>query len=210
MWRVGIPQRGNFTLMTTHVLLATALAMGMATLGSAQVTPEARAERATQIYEKNIKLDLYNQILPLLLTKEQFRPILQSVERCRQRVTETEKLEYEELRKLEADMDKALKDAGEKLVIPPPELLTRISNTLKKLGAARRLIIQMNTDEVMEAFMKTANAGQQKAAANALNMALFAPGVKVETMKDEDKIRIFVQDVLLHPSAHEILKKLAL
>ncbi|MCC7434608.1 MAG: hypothetical protein IT363_07970 [Methanoregulaceae archaeon] len=196
--------------MTTHVLLATALAMGMATLGSAQVTPEARAERATQIYEKNIKLDLYNQILPLLLTKEQFRPILQSVERCRQRVTETEKLEYEELRKLEADMDKALKDAGEKLVIPPPELLTRISNTLKKLGAARRLIIQMNTDEVMEAFMKTANAGQQKAAANALNMALFAPGVKVETMKDEDKIRIFVQDVLLHPSAHEILKKLAL
>lgn len=196
--------------MTTHVLLATALAMGMATFGSAQVTPEARAERATQIYDKNIKLDLYNQILPLLLTKEQFRPILQAVERCRQRVTETEKLEYEELRKLEADMDKALKDAGEKLVIPPPELLTRISNTLKKLGAARRLIIQMNTDEVLEAFMKAANAGQQKAAANALNMALFAPGIKVETMKDEDKIRIFVQEVLLHPSAHEILKKLAL
>jgi hypothetical protein len=196
--------------MTTHVLLATALAMGMATLGSAQVTPEARAERSTQIYEKNIKLDLYNQILPILLTKEQFRPILQAVERCRQRVTETEKLEYEELRKLEADMDKALKDAGEKLVIPPPELMTRISNTLKKLGTARRLIIQMNTDEVLEAFMKAANAGQQKAAANALNMALFAPGVKVETMKDEDKIRIFVQEVLLHPSAHDILKKLAL
>jgi len=196
--------------MTTHVLLATALAMGMATLGSAQVTPDARAERSTQIYEKNIKLDLYNQILPILLTKEQFRPILQAVERCRQRVTETEKLEYEELRKLEADMDKALKDAGEKLVIPPPELMTRISNTLKKLGTARRLIIQMNTDEVLEAFMKAANAGQQKAAANALNMALFAPGVKVETMKDEDKIRIFVQEVLLHPSAHDILKKLAL
>jgi len=182
----------------------------MATLGSAQVTPDARAERSTQIYEKNIKLDLYNQILPILLTKEQFRPILQAVERCRQRVTETEKLEYEELRKLEADMDKALKDAGEKLVIPPPELMTRISNTLKKLGTARRLIIQMNTDEVLEAFMKAANAGQQKAAANALNMALFAPGVKVETMKDEDKIRIFVQEVLLHPSAHDILKKLAL
>lgn len=196
--------------MTTHVLLATALAMGMATLGATQVTPEARAERSTQIYEKNLKLDLYNQILPLLMTKEQFRPILQAVERCRQRVQETEKLEYEELRKLEGDIDKALKDAQEKQVIPPAELLTRISATLKKLGAARRLIIQMNTDEVMEAFMKNANAGQQKAAANSLNMAQFAPGMKVEDMKDEDKIRIFVQEVLLHPSAHDILKKLAL
>lgn len=190
--------------------MAAALLMGMTAMGNAQTTPEDRAAKSSAIFEKNIKLDLYNQILPLLFTKEQFRAVLPAIERTRQRVRETEKLEYEELRKLEGEMDAALKKATDNQAIPPPELMTKISNTLKKLTVARRLIIDANIQEVMDAFMKTANAGQQKAAANSLNMALYMPNAKPEDVKDEQKLRIFVSEVLLHPAAYDIMRKLSL
>lgn len=191
--------------------MATALALSLVTLGNTQtITPEQMAAQSDAIFIKNLKLDLYNQILPILFTKEQLRAILPAIERARQTVRETEKLEYAELKKLEKDLDAALKDAETNNKIPPPELMTRISNTLKKLGAARQLIAQMNTQGVMDAFMKAANAGQHKAAANSLNLALIMPGVKPEDVKDEDKIRIYVREVLLHPDAYEILRKLSL
>lgn len=197
--------------MTSQVWIAATLALGMATVGSAQTTtPEDRAQKSFAIFEKNIKLDLYNQILPLLFTKEQFRAILPAIERTRQRVRETEKLEFDELQKLEAEMDKALKDAADKQALPPAELMTKISNTLKKLSVARRLIVDMNIQEVNDAFMKVANPGQQKAAANSLNLALYYPNAKPEEVKNEQKLRIFVSEVLLHPAAYDLMRKLSL
>lgn len=183
----------------------------MATVGSAQTTtPEDRAQKSFAIFEKNIKLDLYNQILPLLFTKEQFRALLPAIERTRQRVRETEKLEFDELQKLEAEMDKALKDAADKQALPPAALMTKISNTLKKLSVARRLIVDMNIQEVNDAFIKVANPGQQKAAANSLNLALYYPNAKPEDVKDDQKLRIFVSEVLLHPAAYDLMRKLSL
>lgn len=196
--------------MTTHLWIASALAISLATLGSTQTSPDDRSNRAYQIYEKNIKLDLYNQILPLLFSKGQLRAFLPAIERARQRVRETEKLELDEIIKVEGDIDKALKLAETNQSIPPADLLTRISIMLKKLSLARGVIVEMNTQEVYDAFMKTANVGQQKAAANSLNLALIMPGRKPEDVKDEEKLRIFVRDVLLHPAAYDIMRKLSL
>lgn len=197
--------------MRIRLWMATALALSLTTLGSTQqITADQMAAQSTVIFEKNLKLDLYNQILPILFTKEQLRAILPAIERARQAVRETEKLEFEELKKLEKELDAALKEAETNQKIPPPELMTKVSNTLKKLSTARMLIIQMNTQAVYDAFMKATNAGQQKAAANSLNLALIMPGAKPEDVKDEDKIRIYVREILLHPTGYEILRKLSL
>ncbi len=191
--------------------MATALALSLVSVGSTQqITADQMAAQSSIIFDKNLKLDLYNQILPILFTKEQLRAILPSIERARQTVRETEKLEFEELKKLEKELDAALKDAESNQKIPPPELMTKVSNTLKKLSTARMLIVQMNTQAVYDAFMKATNAGQQKAAANSLNMALIMPGTKPEDVKDEDKIRIYVREILLHPMGYDILRKLSL
>lgn len=191
--------------------MATALALNLVSVGSTQqITADQMAAQSSIIFDKNLKLDLYNQILPILFTKEQLRAILPSIERARQTVRETEKLEFEELKKLEKELDAALKDAESNQKIPPPELMTKVSNTLKKLSTARMLIVQMNTQAVYDAFMKATNAGQQKAAANSLNMALIMPGTKPEDLKDEDKIRIYVREILLHPMGYDILRKLSL
>lgn len=176
----------------------------------AQVTDEERARKVDEIADKATKADLYNQILPLLFTKEQYRAVLPSIERARQRVKETQKLEYGELVKLDSELDAALKDAAEKGVVPPRETLSKVSGTLNKLSLARRIISDQNVAEVLEAFNKTANAGQKKAAANALNPRWFDRTAKPEEMSDEDKLRIFVREILLHPMAYELMRKLSI
>lgn len=185
------------------------VAMTAVFAGAQTVDPE-RAQKSDEVFQKATKLDLLNQILPLLFTKEQYRDILPSIERARQRVRETQKLEADELVKLDKQLDAALKDAMEKGVVPPRELLTEVSKTLQKLSIARGIISGQNTQEVFDAFVKTANAGQKKAAANALSPKLFDPSAKPEEMSDDEKLRVFVREILLHPMAYDIMRKLSI
>lgn len=186
------------------------ISAAVASAGLTQPIDDATARKSAEIFDKATRLDLLNQILPILLTKEQYREILPAIERSRQRVRETERLEAGELKKLEPKLDEALKDANEKGTVPPKELLTEVSNMLRKFGIARRLISDQNTQEVLDAFNRTANSGQKKAAANAISPKLFDPSAKPEEMKDEEKIRVFVREILLHPMAYEIMRKLSI
>ncbi len=183
--------------------------LGIVTTGFAQTTDQDLADRSTVIFEKATRVDLYNQILPILLTKEEYRDLLPAIEKARQKVRDTQKLEAGELAKLEAKLDSAIKEADEKGLVPPRELLTSVSQTLSKFTFARRIIAESNTNDVYTVFMKITNAGQQKAAANALNPRYFAPNVKPEEMKDEDKIKIYVREILLHPVAYDIMRQLS-
>lgn len=171
-------------------------------------TDDQLAQKSNEIFDKATKLDLLNQILPILFTKEQYREILPEIERARQRVKETQRLEAGELKKLEGDLDKALSEAMDKGMVPPKETLSAVSKTLQKLSIARRIISDQNTQAVLDVFNKTANAGQKKAATNALDPKWF--GLKAEEMKDDDKLRIFVREILLHPLAYEIMRKLSI
>lgn len=186
------------------------LALTLVAFAGAQGVDDTTARKSGEIFDKATRLDLMNQILPILFTKEQYRDILPAIERSRQRVRETEKLEADELKKLEPKLDAALKDANEKGAVPARELLTEVATMLRKFGITRRIISDQNTQEVMDAFNKTTNSGQKKAAANALNPRLFDSSAKPEEMKDEDKLRIFVREILLHPMAYEIMRKLSI
>lgn len=191
-------------------LLVSLLALFAVCFATAQVTDDERAQKSAEIFEKATRLDLLNQILPLLFTKEQYRGILPSIEQARDAVRKTERLEADELRKLEPKLNTALKEANEEGKVPPRELLNEVAATLRKMTTARRVIADMNVQAVLDAFNKTANAGQKKAAANALSPKLFDPNAKVEDMKDEDKLRVFVREILLHPLAYDIMRKLSI
>lgn len=190
-------------------LLVSLLALFAVCFASAQSDGE-RAQKSAEIFEKATKLDLLNQILPLLFTKEQYRGILPAIEKAREAVRKTEQLEADELKKLESKLNVALKEANDEGKVPPRELLNEVSAALMKMSAARRVIADINVQTVLEAFNKTANAGQKKAAANALNPKLFNPSAKVDEMTDEDKLRVFVREILLHPLAYDIMRKLSI
>jgi hypothetical protein len=61
---------------------------------------------------------------------------------------------------------------------------------------------------VMEAMKTSLNAGQMKVAANALDFKLYNPNIKPEEIKEEDRLRLYVQEVLLDPLAYDLLVKM--
>jgi DNA polymerase/3'-5' exonuclease PolX len=190
---------------------AAVAALSLVSGAMAQSTADAeRARQSTEVMNKVQKLDLMNMVLPLLFTKEQYRQLLPAIEKARENVRQAEKQEADELKKLEPSLTAALKEAEEKGEVPKAEVLNEARSTLRRLGTARMLISQMNTENVMEAFMKVANAGQRKTAANSLRPAEFGITTKPEEMTEEAKLRIFVREILLHPLTYDVMRKLSI
>jgi hypothetical protein len=173
-------------------------------------TPSEQARRADEIMAKAARLDLLNQILPVLFTKEQLRKILPSIEKARQLNRETEKEEYKALLKLEGKLDAAIKDANDKGQVPTRALLNEVFQTYDQLTKKRQIVIALNTNDVLQVFLANVNNGQKKAAANSLDPRQFDRTVKVDEMKEEDKLRLYVREILLHPLAYDVLVKLSI
>lgn len=159
--------------------------------------------------DKLIKTELLSQIIPVLLTRDQIRKLLLPIERCRGRVKELEKKEADELVKLEPSFDVALKEGTEKTISPKRETIDDMRNFLFAVRIRRLALAQENIEEVMTAFMGNSNAGQRRAAANSLNPKFFNPNAKPEEMTEEQKIHVFVSEVLLHPLSYDLLIQLS-
>ena len=192
------------------VLLAIALfSCVLGSMANAQTTKADAGKRADEILAKVHELDLLNQLLPVLMTKEQMRKILPSVEKAREMVKATEKGEAEQLEKLAAKIDPVLKEAYEKNKVPSQDVLLEYAKTFVKLRVVRRSVIESNTTAVLEVVQKTLDKGQLAAARNALDPKLIDPSLDKEKMSDDDKMRFWVKVILLDPQTYTILLKLS-
>lgn len=189
-------------------LLASLLALSVA-LSGAQSSGSDKAKDSDAIMKKIEKLDIFNLVLPLLLEKDQLKKLLPSIEKARENVRIANEKEYEELKKLEPQLNLMISEAENKDEVPKREVITAAYSTVRKLYTARRLIVQMNTALVLEQFKKIANAGQLKTAAGSMTAAQLGFTGKPEDFTEEMRIEGFVRDVLLHPAAYEILRKLS-
>ena len=184
--------------------------LAMAGAAFAQVAGDDRAKRSDEILGKMRTMELTNQILPLLLTKEQLRDLLPPIEKARLAVKQAQAEEFGVQKTYEAKLDAAIKDALEKGQIPGRAMLIEMNRVLTALSMKRRAIADENVATVLAAVDKVMNVGQRKAAANSLDPKLFDPTLKVEEMKETDKVRFFVGEILLDPLAYDILVKLSL
>lgn len=178
----------------------------VAVQASAQLEKQ-RAEASASVMVKAAQLDLLNQLLPLLFTKEQWRKLLPAVEKSRDRVRSTERNEAEELLKLEKKISDAYVAATERGELPKPELLNEYHAKFGAFDKVRRAMAEQNIFEVTKLFNEVANAGQKKTAMNSLSPRMFG---KVEELKDDEKIRLFISEVMLHPLSYELMRKLSL
>lgn len=192
------------------VFLAIALfSCVLGSMANAQTTKADAGKRADEILAKVHELDLLNQLLPVLMTKEQMRKILPSVEKAREMVKATEKGEAEQLEKLAAKIDPVLKEAYEKNKVPSQDVLLEYAKTFVKLRVVRRSVIESNTTAVLEVVQKTLDKGQLAAARNALDPKLIDPSLDKEKLSDDDKMRFWVKVILLDPQTYTILLKLS-
>jgi hypothetical protein len=166
------------------------------------------SKEAEEIMHTVHKLDLLNQLLPLVMDKEQIGKLLPAIEQARQMVKNTQKSELAEMQRMKAKLDAALKEALDKRQVPGRELMGEVANMYKVFEIKREAIARENTAKVLEAMKKVLNEGQIKAAAGALEPKLLDPSLDPKTMTQDDKLRVFVRAILLDPDAYELLIEL--
>lgn len=185
------------------------LAVLLALVGSASAQPQSeKAKRSGETLDKMRQLDLLNQLLPLVMNKDQIRKILPAVEKARQDVKAEENLEADLIAKYAARVDQAVKDGIDKGDVPDKKFLVELNALIRTMTMRRNAIAKDNVDLVLEAMKKNLNAGQLKAAANSLNPTVFMSGVKVEELKEDDKLMLFIREIMLDPLAYDILVRM--
>ncbi len=195
-------------MKTKPILLL--ILLSLAAFSSAQSIPtETRIRRSSEILGKLRQLEILNQILPVVMTKEQIRQLLPTLEEVRATVRKTEELEYEEIAKLEARVDAALKEAYEIGKVPTQELFTDYLKTFARLSKARQLIADVNSGKVLAKLKEILNEGQLKLAENALTIPLSDPSQDPTKFDAEKKQLYFVKQILLDPMTYDILIKLS-
>ncbi|MBV6459516.1 MAG: hypothetical protein HONBIEJF_02664 [Fimbriimonadaceae bacterium] len=192
--------------LARYSLLVT-LVLGLAAVGAAQ-TGSKESQKADEILMRIRELDLLNQILPIVFTKEQVTKILPAVERARKEVAKAEQNELEAMKKLDEKIQKAVKEAYATGQVPTRELLGEAAKLIKELTLKRLIVASQNADHVFRVLDDTLNRGQKKAVANALEPSLIDPSLDKEKMTEEEKLRFFVRIILLDPIAYDILVKL--
>ena len=184
-------------------LAALTVSVGMAQPGT------ANAQKADAAMEAIRKLDLLNQILPIVLTKEQVNHLLPVVEKARAKFRLTMQREAEELGKMQSRLDAAVKEATDNQKLPDKALLAEANKLINTLTLVRQVITEENTDLVLEQLKKTCNAGQLKTAANSLDPRYYGSTAKPAEVKEETKLRLFVREILLDALTYDLLLKMA-
>ena len=160
---------------------------------------------ATKIAVKMRKLDLYNQILPVLMRPEQISKILPAIERARAAERKIEAEELAVMKNLESKLDKAIDDAETKSLVPSKELQMEIISSLRDFSKKRAILVLEQNENVLKAIEETLDEGQIKAAANAITI----PDAEKGKLADRDRLRRWVRAVLKDTAAYDILVKLS-
>ncbi|HMS53766.1 MAG TPA: hypothetical protein PKA27_00060 [Fimbriimonadaceae bacterium] len=196
--------------MRTLALLSLAALSITSAFAQTGALDKDRGAKSDAIIIKVDQVNLMNHLMPLLMTKEQVRKILPAVEKARQKVRDIEKVEFEDLRKVEAKLDAAIKDGYDKGSVPDPSLLKEVGGIFAAMRTRRDLIAEENAQNVLKVVKETLNTGQFKTAANSLNVRAFNPALKPEEMDDDNKVRIFCREIFLHPLAYDIMVKMSM
>lgn len=195
--------------MNLRAFAAALLATMLLTAPLSQTSAQDRNKRADEILKKIRQLDLSDQILPVLLTKDQYSKLLPAIEKARQTVREQEKAEYENLSKLEPKIDEALKEAFDEGKVPPVETMAAYARTFKFMRDTRNVIAELNTNNVLEVIEPTLDPGQRKAIANALKPQMYDGSIDPQSLDEKTKMKFWVKVVLLDPQAYDVLVRLS-
>lgn len=185
-------------------LLVLAIAVTTASFGQT----DERGAKSDAILAKMRRIDLLNQILPILMTKKQIGDVLSAIEKARANAERTKKFEYETLLGFDKELDTTIKAGIEKGEMPNKDFVKKLTKTFSVMGINRSVAVGENVTMVIDAMKKTLNVGQIKAAAGALDVTYFEPGLKPEEWTQEKKLDVYVRVVILDPLAYDLLKEM--
>jgi hypothetical protein len=192
------------TPMNVKLLLISSLVFALGAFAGAQQIDPQKAKESDLIVANMRRLELLNQILPLVLTRQQINAILPSIERVRDKIRQLYLTEHDNLMEFQ-NKAKSSVDAGVKGQMPDNKLVTDIRAFFQANDVRRQSVVEHNIDIIMPVLLKNLNKGQMKVMANSLTLAFFEPDIKPQDANDDIKQRIFVREVLMDPLTYDLL-----
>ena len=192
----------------TKSFLALALLALFPTLVPAQaVGPDAAKSDA--VMKKVGQLDVLIQIVPLALGKDQIPPLLNAIEKVRQKQKELYALESKDLATLDAKLTKTVDDSVQKNVYPTHETQNEVANLLRAMGVRRSVFNDEMVETVFAVCKKTLNEGQLKTMEKSLKPELLDPSLKGVAMDSDARVKFFVRKVVLDPLTYDLLVQMS-
>ncbi|MGE0002356.1 MAG: hypothetical protein AB7F50_04890 [Fimbriimonadaceae bacterium] len=185
------------------------LTLGLACLSAVYAAPiQAAPPKKLTPLEKIKRLDIYNQVLPVVMTSEQIKALLPVIEQAQEKERRLIKQEADEMKAMDERFDKAL-DAAAKGEVPSRELQQDIHKLFRDFRMRRLALTIDSTEDLVLLLKKTLDEGQIKAVANAISVAEIAPDKKPEDVTEDEKLRGWVRIVLLDPMAYDLLVEMS-
>ena len=190
--------------MKQKILLALSLVLAIAAFAPAQDIDPAMAKQSTEILTKMRKVELLNQLLPLVLSRDQILQILPAIERVRAKQRELTIKEHDALIQFDKSSD-AMIDASMKGQMPDQTNVRNIEVFYEAVDINRQALMGENLDNMMAVLTKVLNKGQLKVMANSLTLKFFEPDATSDEEKDDTvKERVFVREILLDPLTYDL------
>lgn len=179
-------------------------------LGAA-VAQQAKTDpyKVQSILDTLAEIDSANQVLPLLLTKDQIKKLLPVLEKCRNNVRNQQKKEADRLKELRVEADKIDAEAIKGLV-PSQEFLDKVDRLFKKFDNERTGVTIANGLILRDALKDILNDGQRKAAIGVVDKIFNAQDKKWEEGTPDLKLQYFALSVLMGDRTYDLLTKLSL
>ena len=188
-------------------LLAVAL-LGVFTTSFAQLTDEQK-KKSDQVLHDIRKLELYNYILPVLLTKEQTNDLMTILEVHRADSKRYELNEHKFLIEAGKEISDALKEAMEKGKISDPEVMDKAAKLFTAFTVLRKSLVDDTAKKLGDKMRSKLNEGQIRSAANAFDPRIFDPSLDPEKMTEAEKLEMWILIVLMDPIAYDIMLELS-
>jgi len=189
-----------------QLLLSLGLAFALVGGAAAQATP--KGSKSDQTVVKIRQVDVMVQLIPLTLKKAQIDKLLPSIEKARAKELQIRKMEDDDLEKLDARLDDALKNGLEKQAYPPRELQVDVSKLTRAMAIRRQVALAEMIEEVYNATNTILDEGQRTVMEKSLNIGALDPSLKDKELTREQKIKFFIRQILLDSYAYDMLLKL--
>lgn len=193
--------------MNYRPLLVVVVAL-LGAFGFAQ-DPTAQQKAADLILTKVKKLEVYNQILPVLMTPDQIKALLPIIEKHRAEAAKLEAEEYKWLSSIDKELSDILKAAEEKGKIPDEKVMETIVLYFNAFVIKRRALVNETVAELTKVMKEKLNEGQVRAAANALDVRFYNLTKPKEELTEAEKLDTWVRVVLLENHAYYIMLELS-
>jgi hypothetical protein len=184
------------------------LTLVLATIANAQPITTTKGAKSDEINLKIQKLELLTKILPILMTKQQYKDMLLAIAKARQKMRVQKEGEDDTLAKLDGTISDALDAALTKGTYPSHDVENAIVNANKDASIKEAVLGAEVTEQIYAVVSQSFNSGQIKVMAGSFADSYIDSTKKKGDLKDDFKVKFFIQAVFLDPYAFDIISKL--